>query len=179
MGVTMESARTSERTWLWWTGWASLLGNCLLVVTGGAVRLTGSGLGCPTWPKCYHGALTPRHELNIHSAIEFGNRTLTFLLAAIAVVTFVVAWRSGRRELRWLAFGLGMFIPAQAVIGGITVLTDLEPSQGPSRSLGAQTRGISSAGRAPALQAGCHRFDPGILHLRARPADRSATSEDS
>ncbi|HEX7739141.1 MAG TPA: COX15/CtaA family protein [Marmoricola sp.] len=123
----MDPARTSERTWLWWTGWASLLGNCLLVVTGGAVRLTGSGLGCPTWPKCYHGALTPRHELNIHSAIEFGNRTLTFLLAAIAIVTFVVAWRSGRRELRWLAFGLGMFIPAQAVIGGITVLTDLNP----------------------------------------------------
>ena len=115
------------RDWLRWTGWASLLGNCLLVVTGGAVRLTGSGLGCPTWPRCYRGSLTPRHELNIHSAIEFGNRTLTFLLAAIAVVTFVAAWRSGRRELRWLAFGMGMFIPAQAVIGGITVLTDLNP----------------------------------------------------
>ena len=107
--------------------WATLVANIGIVVTGGAVRLTGSGLGCDTWPKCNERGFTPHGELDHHTAIEFGNRTLTFLLAAIAIVTFVVAWRSGRRELRWLAFGLGMFIPAQAVIGGITVLTDLNP----------------------------------------------------
>jgi cytochrome c oxidase assembly protein subunit 15 len=65
--------------------------------------------------------------MNVHSAIEFGNRTLTFILAAIAVATFAGAWQSGRRELRWLAFGLGLAIPAQAVIGGISVLTELNP----------------------------------------------------
>ncbi|MGH3411492.1 MAG: COX15/CtaA family protein [Marmoricola sp.] len=108
-------------------GWASIATNVLLVVTGGAVRLTASGLGCPTWPQCHAGSFTPRGEMNIHSAIEFGNRTLTFVLAAVAILTFVAAWQSRRRELRWLAFGIGMAIPAQAVLGGISVLTDLNP----------------------------------------------------
>jgi cytochrome c oxidase assembly protein subunit 15 len=116
-----------SRRWLLRLGWASLVANGVLVVTGGAVRLTASGLGCPTWPRCHGGSFTPHGELNAHSAIEFGNRTLTFVLAAVAVVTFVAAWQSGRRELRWLAFGMGLAIPAQAVIGGITVLTDLNP----------------------------------------------------
>jgi cytochrome c oxidase assembly protein subunit 15 len=116
-----------SREWLLRFGWASLVANCVLVVTGGAVRLTGSGLGCPTWPRCHGSSFTPHGEMNAHSAIEFGNRTLTFVLAAVAVATFVAAWQSGRRELRWLAFGLGLAIPAQAVIGGITVLTDLNP----------------------------------------------------
>ncbi|MBW8751114.1 MAG: COX15/CtaA family protein, partial [Propionibacteriales bacterium] len=70
---------------------------------------------------------TPHGSLSMHSAIEFGNRTLTFVLAAIAVATFVAAWQSGRRDLRRLALVLGLGIPAQAVIGGITVLTDLNP----------------------------------------------------
>jgi len=107
--------------------WASLVANSLLVVTGGAVRLTGSGLGCPTWPRCTDSSFTPHNSLSAHSAIEFGNRMLTFVLVAIAVATFVAAWRSGRRELRWVALGLALGIPAQAVIGGITVLTDLNP----------------------------------------------------
>lgn len=113
--------------WLRRMGWASVAANTLLVVTGGAVRLTGSGLGCPTWPQCHGTSFTPHGEMNIHSAIEFGNRTLTFVLAAVAIATLVVAWRSGRRELCWLAFWMGMAIPAQAVIGGITVLTHLNP----------------------------------------------------
>ena len=108
-------------------GWATLVANCVLVVTGGAVRLTASGLGCPTWPRCNGDAFTPRHALSIHSAIEFGNRTLTFVLAAIAVATFAAAWQSGRRDLRLVALAIGLGIPAQAVIGGITVLTDLNP----------------------------------------------------
>jgi cytochrome c oxidase assembly protein subunit 15 len=107
--------------------WATLVANCVLVVTGGAVRLTSSGLGCPTWPRCKGDSFTPRHALSVHSAIEFGNRTLTFVLAAIAVATFVAAWQSGRRDLRAIALVIGLGIPAQAVIGGITVLTDLNP----------------------------------------------------
>jgi cytochrome c oxidase assembly protein subunit 15 len=108
-------------------GWATLVANCVLVVTGGAVRLTASGLGCPTWPRCTDEGFTPHGALSMHSAIEFGNRTLTFVLAAIAVATFVAAWQSGRRDLRLIALLIGLGIPAQAVIGGITVLTDLNP----------------------------------------------------
>jgi cytochrome c oxidase assembly protein subunit 15 len=108
-------------------GWASLVANIVIVVTGGAVRLTGSGLGCPTWPRCTGASFTPHGELSIHQAIEFGNRTLTFVLTAVAVLTIVSAWQTGRRELRSLAWVLLLGIPAQAVIGGITVLTDLNP----------------------------------------------------
>ncbi len=122
MGVTL-----GERTWLRRLGWATLVANIGIVLTGGAVRLTGSGLGCPTWPRCTDRSFTPHGALDVHSAIEFGNRTLTFLLTAIAIVTFVTAWQSGREELRRLALLLGLSVPAQAVLGGITVLTDLNP----------------------------------------------------
>jgi heme a synthase len=108
-------------------GWATLVANCGLVVTGGAVRLTGSGLGCPTWPRCTEDSFTPHGALGIHEAIEFGNRMLTFVLTAIAIATFAAAWTTGRRDLRLLALILGLGIPAQAVIGGVTVLTDLNP----------------------------------------------------
>lgn len=108
-------------------GWATLAANIGIVVTGGAVRLTASGLGCPTWPRCTEESFTPRGTLSAHSAIEFGNRMLTFVLAAVAIATFVAAWQSGRRDLRTIALVLGLGIPAQAVIGGVTVLTDLNP----------------------------------------------------
>jgi heme a synthase len=107
--------------------WATLVANTVLVVTGGAVRLTGSGLGCPTWPRCTDSSFTPHGALDVHSAIEFGNRLLTFVLVAIAVATFLAAWSSLRRDVRLLAFVLALGIPAQAIIGGITVLTDLNP----------------------------------------------------
>jgi cytochrome c oxidase assembly protein subunit 15 len=108
---------------------ASLVTNVLLVVTGGAVRVTASGLGCPTWPKCGDGSYTTRGELGIHGAIEFGNRMLTFVLAVVAVATLVAALlaRPRRRGPRALAVALFLGIPAQAVIGGITVLTKLNP----------------------------------------------------
>ena len=122
MGVSL-----GDRTWLRRLGWATLVGNIGIVLTGGAVRLTGSGLGCPTWPRCTDRSFTPHGALDVHSAIEFGNRTLTFVLTAIAIATFVSAWRSGRHDLRRLALLLGLSIPAQAVLGGITVLTDLNP----------------------------------------------------
>ena len=132
MGVTTTAPDRAGRTdladrWLRPLGWASLLVNMLLVVTGGAVRLTGSGLGCPTWPRCSGSSFTPHGAYDVHAAIEFGNRMLTFVLAAVAVATFAAAWRSRRRALRRLALVLGLAIPAQAVVGGITVLTHLNP----------------------------------------------------
>src|SRR3954468_5437345 len=117
---------TTQR-WVLPLAWATLVANMLLVVTGGAVRLTGSGLGCPTWPRCTDASFRPHGELSLHQAIEFGNRTLTFVLTAIAIATFVVMWRTGRRDLRVMSLITGLGIPAQAIVGGITVLTDLNP----------------------------------------------------
>ncbi len=113
--------------WVRPLAWATLVANVVLVVTGGAVRLSGSGLGCPTWPRCTDESFRPHGALDLHEAIEFGNRTLTFVLVAIAIATFVVMWRTGRRDLRAMALVVALGIPAQAVIGGITVLTDLNP----------------------------------------------------
>jgi len=106
---------------------ANVVANVLIVVTGGAVRLTGSGLGCPTWPECTGGSLVPTKELAGHGVIEFGNRTLTFVLTVAAVATLVVVWRSARRDLRVLAVLSFLGIPVQALLGGITVLTGLNP----------------------------------------------------
>ncbi|MBA2952860.1 heme A synthase [Nocardioides sp. MAH-18] len=113
--------------WLVGWAWASIVANIGIVVTGGVVRLTGSGLGCPTWPRCTEESFTPHGAYSLHSAIEFGNRMLTYVLVAVAVGTFVAAWQSGRRDLRTLSVVIALGIPAQAVIGGITVLTDLNP----------------------------------------------------
>jgi cytochrome c oxidase assembly protein subunit 15 len=101
-----------------------------LVITGGAVRLTGSGLGCPTWPECSEGSFTPvatQIEPEHQVWIEFGNRLLTFalLIAALAVVIEVL--KTKRRDLRPLAAGQLLGILAQGALGGITVLTGLHP----------------------------------------------------
>lgn len=106
---------------------ANAVANGLIVVTGGAVRLTGSGLGCPTWPRCTSDSFVATSELAGHGAIEFGNRLLTFVLAAVAIATVVVVWRSPRRDLRRLAVLTFLGIPAQALLGGVTVLTGLNP----------------------------------------------------
>jgi heme a synthase len=103
------------------------IANGLIVVTGGLVRLTGSGLGCPTWPRCTDDSFVATPELAGHGAIEFGNRLLTFVLTAAAIATVVVVWRSARRDLRALAVVSFLGIPAQALLGGITVLTELNP----------------------------------------------------
>lgn len=109
--------------------WASLVSQILIIGTGGAVRLTGSGLGCPTWPRCTEESFVSTPEMGIHGLIEFGNRLLTFLLIVIAIVMFlfVIRMRHERPELVRLAVVLGLGIPGQAVIGGITVLTNLNP----------------------------------------------------
>ena len=101
-----------------------------LVVTGGAVRLTGSGLGCPTWPECTPGSYTPvphQAEEALHVWIEFANRLLTFVLVIAAIVVLAAVLRTGRKDLRGLALGQFLGIFGQGVLGGITVLTDLHP----------------------------------------------------
>ncbi|HSF26588.1 MAG TPA: COX15/CtaA family protein [Actinomycetes bacterium] len=121
-------ARPSPRT-LRGFAIASLAANLLLVVSGGVVRLTASGLGCPTFPRCTEQSLVPTAEMGVHGLIEFGNRMLTFVLAAVAVATLVVAWRvrPARRDVRRLALLLAFSIPVQALIGGVVVLTELNP----------------------------------------------------
>ncbi|HEY7010326.1 MAG TPA: COX15/CtaA family protein [Jatrophihabitantaceae bacterium] len=118
-------ARVQTLGWLRGLAVASVAVNVLIVVTGGAVRLTDSGLGCPTWPKCTDASLTPTKQYAIHGLIEFGNRQLTFVLAVVAVATWLVAMAL-RRE-RALATVAALGIPAQAVLGGLTVLTHLNP----------------------------------------------------
>jgi cytochrome c oxidase assembly protein subunit 15 len=113
--------------WLWPLAVANLLANIGIVVTGAAVRLTGSGLGCPTWPRCTDASYVAHGELGIHGAIEFGNRMLTFVLSAVAVLCFLAALGARHRRATRLALVIGLGIPLQAVIGGITVLTDLNP----------------------------------------------------
>ena len=110
--------------------WASLVSQILIVVTGGVVRLTGSGLGCPTWPKCTSESLVTVPEMGIHGIIEFANRLLTFVLAVIALLTFLAVLALGKQLRRGLlvpALILGLGIPAQAILGGFTVLTKLNP----------------------------------------------------
>jgi len=109
--------------------WASLVSQILIIGTGGAVRLTGSGLGCPTWPRCTEDSFVSTPEIGFHGVIEFGNRLLTFVLIIIAIGMFamIVRMRAERPELLRLSVALGLGIPGQAIIGGITVLTDLNP----------------------------------------------------
>jgi cytochrome c oxidase assembly protein subunit 15 len=127
LAPTGRDASPWAHRWLPHLTWASLAVNVLIVVSGGVVRLTGSGLGCPTWPRCTEESFVPHGELGVHGVIEFGNRLVTFLIAAVAVVTFVAAWRVGRRGVTRLALVLAVGVPAQAVLGGVTVLVDLNP----------------------------------------------------
>ncbi|MFI2751812.1 heme A synthase [Cellulomonas sp. P22] len=111
---------------------ANLVAQIGIVVTGGAVRLTGSGLGCSTWPQCEPGAFTPAiHEATtLHPYIEFGNRTLTGVLGIIALLVAVLVWgdRGRSRSYRLLGLAPLVGVAIQAVIGGITVLLDLAPA---------------------------------------------------
>ena len=108
-----------------------LFAQAAIVVTGGAVRLTGSGLGCPTWPECTPGSYTPKPyqvEEQVKVWIEFGNRLLTFVLVLAAITVLVSILAAGRKDLRGLALGQVLGILGQGILGGITVLTGLHPA---------------------------------------------------
>ena len=121
---TMTSSSFARRISL-----ANLIAQSLIILTGAIVRLTGSGLGCPTWPNCAPGSLIPVAEQveGFHKYIEFGNRLLTFAVLAISIALFVVAlMRKKRQIILWASLPLiGTLL--QAVLGGITVLTGLNP----------------------------------------------------
>ncbi|HEX7106145.1 MAG TPA: COX15/CtaA family protein [Acidothermaceae bacterium] len=107
----------------------ALVANIAIVASGGLVRLTGSGLGCPSWPDCTAGSVVPTRELSWHKYVEFGNRLFTYVVLAAAVGALVAVLRERPRRPRlrlwaWLVF---LAVPAQAVMGGVTVLTHLNP----------------------------------------------------
>lgn len=104
----------------------TLVALSLIVLTGAAVRLTGSGLGCPDWPKCYGNAYPP---LSLHALIEFGNRALSGLVGVLTVAAVVLAAtrRPYRRDLLMISLLLPLGVVAQAVLGGFTVREHLAP----------------------------------------------------
>lgn len=117
---------------------ANLVAQVAIVFTGGVVRLSGSGLGCPTWPQCVPGSYRPvaNQAEGWHKQVEFGNRLLTYVLVVVALAALVAVWRAAalaapdrrvRRSLRVLGAVPFAGIWAQAVIGGVSVLTDLNP----------------------------------------------------
>lgn len=118
---------------------ANLIAQTGIVLTGATVRLTASGLGCPTWPECVDGSITPTSDQTeaIHKYIEFGNRLLTFVLLVVAIASLFAVFRHNqarklaghnkRRSLTVLALGILAGILLQAILGGITVLTGLHP----------------------------------------------------
>lgn len=109
--------------------WVMLIAQAGIIFSGGIVRLTGSGLGCTDWPKCTPDSLVTTPEMGIHGLIEFGNRTLAVVLAMIGVVIFLMLWKSRKQrpDLFWLNLGLLAIVPVQAIVGGITVWTKLNP----------------------------------------------------
>lgn len=126
--VKVATGTTALRRW----SIALLVANIMIVLTGALVRLTDSGLGCPTWPRCTDESYVPHAALGVHGVIEFGNRLLTFVLVAIAIMTWITVLRQrdqhrSGRELVVLTTVIALGIPAQGVIGGITVLTQLNP----------------------------------------------------
>jgi cytochrome c oxidase assembly protein subunit 15 len=109
-----------------YAAWAALVLFTLIIVTGAGVRLTGSGLGCHDWPRCSDQSLTPQDG---HGFIEFGNRMVTtpVAIAAIACLVLALLRRPYRRDFTLIGAGLLLGVVAQAVLGGITVLTGLNP----------------------------------------------------
>ncbi|MFC1421358.1 COX15/CtaA family protein [Streptacidiphilus cavernicola] len=123
-----ERVTVSDRV-VRWTAFATLVMSVLVVVTGGAVRLTSSGLGCPTWPTCTGGSIATTPAMGIHGVIEFGNRMLTDVLCGVIGLAIIAArcgrpWRRSLTRLGWAQFWVTV---SQAVLGGITVLTHLNP----------------------------------------------------
>ena len=137
--VTAPVLRVLDRIGLRRVLLANVVAQVGIIVTGGVVRLSGSGLGCPTWPQCVPGSYTPvlNQAQGFHKYIEFGNRMLTYVVTLAALAAFVAvrrhvqarSRRTGEHDRRLVRLGAVPFlgIPAQAVIGGVSVLTDLNP----------------------------------------------------
>lgn len=119
----------NQETRIRFAAWAMLIAQAGIIFTGGIVRLTGSGLGCSDWPKCTPDSLVATPEMGIHGVIEFGNRLLAVVLALIGVAILILLWRirKERKDLFWLNIALTAIVPVQAVMGGITVWTKLNP----------------------------------------------------
>lgn len=105
---------------------SALVLQMVLVVSGASVRVTGSGLGCPSWPTCTSSSLTSTSALGVHGAVEFGNRTLALVMETVGILLFLAVRRHAPRWKR-LALVQALVVPLQAVIGGVLVLTDLNP----------------------------------------------------
>ena len=123
-------APTAVTGWVVTIAWLNLVGNLIIIGTGGAVRLTGSGLGCPTWPQCTDTSFVPTAEQGLHGLIEFANRLMSPVLGILAVLALIAVWRirASRRDLwvhAWIVIG-GILV--QGVLGGIIVLTRLQMS---------------------------------------------------
>lgn len=144
MAVTIDSRpQTTARNpgYPWWRrwptrrvqlviAWLAVITNGGIAVTGAAVRVTGSGLGCPTWPQCQPGSLVPVSRSGLaafHQAVEFTNRTLTgaVLIPSLGIFLALLLAPQSRRKLTWLAAVLPFGVLVQAVWGGITVRTGL------------------------------------------------------
>ena len=109
--------------------WLTLATQIMIVGTGGAVRLTGSGLGCPTWPLCTDASLVATPEMGIHGGIEFGNRLLSIVVGIVAVALLIALLRvRARRELFVPAVAILALTVVQGLIGGISVRVGLDPS---------------------------------------------------
>lgn len=109
--------------------WIMLLAQSGIIMTGGTVRLTGSGLGCPTWPRCTEESLTNTPEMGIHGYIEFGNRVLAIFLGLYCIFALIAVWRMRRTrpEIFWSVIALALIVVSQAVVGGISVRMQLNP----------------------------------------------------
>lgn len=131
MGVTetMQPRLRPLARFLWPLAIGNLLVNILIVVTGAAVRLTGSGLGCPEWPRCTPESFAGnRHgPMGYHQLVEFGNRLVTFLVVGVAILCLLAAVGAAHRRATRLSLLICLYVPVQALIGGVTVLTHLNP----------------------------------------------------
>jgi cytochrome c oxidase assembly protein subunit 15 len=129
MSLSFALAPRTVNKYVRFLAWLTLAVQVGIVVTGGAVRLTASGLGCPQWPTCDGTSIVTTPEMGIHGVIEFGNRLLTFVLVFVAIAAFVSVLRLRRLqpELFWLTLSIGLGIPVQAVIGGVSVWLKLNP----------------------------------------------------
>lgn len=123
--------RTRRDRWTTIAAWAAVISNGLIAVTGATVRVTGSGLGCSTWPECHPGSLVPEYRTGLaafHQAVEFGNRTITGLVLAASLGTFllIVTARPRRKDLVALAAIGPIGVLVQALVGGVVVVTGLQ-----------------------------------------------------